>query len=109
MRSKCRTAESRTASIGTAEKHDLKPVLANIAREEGLQVRLVSDTPPDPASMTDWVLIATSPDAFNAENLSVAEAIEPTPGFSLWTDQFNNLLDVLKSSPVEEIKRLVSE
>ena len=88
---------------------DLKPVLANIAREDGLQVRLVSDTPPDPASMTDWVLIAATPDAFNAENLSVAEAIEPTPGFSLWTDQFNNLLDVLKSSPLEEIKRLISE
>ena len=51
---------------------DLKPVLANIAREEGLEARLVSDHPPDPASMTDWVLIAASPDAFNAENLSVA-------------------------------------
>jgi hypothetical protein len=53
--------------------------------------------------------MGASPDAFNAENLSVAEPIEPTPGFSLWTDQFNNLLDVLKSSPVEEIKRLFSE
>jgi hypothetical protein len=29
-------------------------------------------------------------------------------GFSLWTDQFNNLLDVLKTSPVEEVKRLIS-
>ena len=87
---------------------DLKPVLANIAREEGLQVRLVSDHPPEPASMTDWVLIATTPEAFNNEALAVAETIDPTPGFSLWTDQFNNLLDVLKASPMEEIKRLIT-
>jgi hypothetical protein len=32
--------------------------------------------------------------------------IEPTPGFSLWTDQFNNLLDVLKSNPLEAFKGL---
>jgi hypothetical protein len=87
---------------------DLKPVLANIAREEGLQARLVSDHPPDPASTTDWVLITATPEAFAADSLAVAEPIAPTPGFSLWTDQFNNLLDVLKSSPVEEIKRLIA-
>jgi hypothetical protein len=85
---------------------DLKPVLANIAAEEGLQIRLVSDLPPDPGSMTDWVLMAAQPAAFDAEVLAVAEPIAPTPGFSLWTDQFNNLLDVLKTSPLAEIKRL---
>ena len=85
---------------------DLKPVLANIAAAEGLQVRLVSDHPAEPASMTDWVLLASTADPFKAEALAVAEPIEPTPGFSLWTDQFNNLLDVLKSSPLEEFKRL---
>ena len=85
---------------------DLKPVLANIAAAEGLQVRLVSDHPAEPASMTDWVLLAATADPFKAEALAVAEPIEPTPGFSLWTDQFNNLLDVLKSSPLEEFKRL---
>jgi hypothetical protein len=85
---------------------DLKPVLANIAAAEGLQVRLVSDHPAEPASMTDWVLLAATAEPFKAEALAVAEPIEPTPGFSLWTDQFNNLLDVLKSSPLEEFKRL---
>jgi hypothetical protein len=87
---------------------DLKPVLANIAAAEGLQVRLVSDHPAEPASMTDWVLLASTADPFKAEALAVAEPIEPTPGFSLWTDQFNNLLDVLKSSPLEEFKRLLT-
>jgi len=85
---------------------DLKPVLANIAAAERLQVRLVSDHPAEPASMTDWVLLAATADPFKAEALAGAEPIEPTPGFSLWTDQFNNLLDVLKSSPLEEFKRL---
>jgi SAM-dependent methyltransferase len=87
---------------------DLKPVLANIARDEGLQARLISDHPPEPASMSDWVLLAATAEALNGEALTVAEVIEPAPGFSLWTDPFNNLLDVLKTSPVEEVKRLIS-
>ncbi len=85
---------------------DLKPVLANIAAAEGLQIRLVSDHPPEPASMTDWVLISRSDAPFAAEALAVAEPIAPMPAFSLWTDQFNNLLDVLKTNPIEEIRRL---
>ncbi|MGE5713586.1 MAG: spermidine synthase, partial [Betaproteobacteria bacterium] len=85
---------------------DLKPVLANIAAAEGLQVRLVSDHPAEPASTTDWVLLSATAEPFKAVELAVAEPIAPTPGFSLWTDQFNNLLDVLKSSPLEEFKRL---
>jgi len=87
---------------------DLKPVLANIAREEGLQARLVNDDPPEPASMTDWILIAATPEALNGEALAVARAIDPSPGLSLWTDQFNNLLDVLKTSPMEQFKRLLA-
>jgi len=86
---------------------DLKPVLANIAREEGLRVRLISDHPPEPASMSDWVLLAATPEALNGAALTVAEVIEPVPGFSVWSDHFNNLLDVLKTNPVEEFKRLL--
>jgi hypothetical protein len=37
----------------------------------------------------------------------VAEPIDPNPQFSLWTDQFNNLIDVLKSNPVDELRRLI--
>jgi len=85
---------------------NLKPVLANIAAAEGLQIRLVSDHPDEPASMTDWVLLAATAEPFAAEALQVAEPIEPPAGFSLWTDQFNNLLEVLKTHPVDELKRL---
>ena len=88
---------------------DLKPVLANIAQAEGLQARLVSDHPPEPGSMTDWVLISATARPFEAEALATAEPLVPVAGFSLWTDQFNNLIDVLKTSPLEELQRLLSE
>ena len=87
---------------------DLKPVLANIAAAEGLHARLVSDHPPEPASMTDWVLMSRTVAPFSAEALAVVEPMAPTPAYSLWTDQFNNLLDVLKTNPVEEIRRLIA-
>ncbi|MGZ9076014.1 MAG: spermidine synthase, partial [Burkholderiaceae bacterium] len=89
---------------------DLKPVLANIAQANGLTVRLVTDSPGDDssASITDWVLLAKSPAAFDDARLAeVVEAIEPNPHLSLWTDQFNNLIDVLKSNPINELRRLV--
>jgi hypothetical protein len=88
---------------------DLKPVLANIAQSLGLEARLVSDSPTGSgsASMTDWVLIARTAAPFAHELLDVATPVEPNPAFSLWTDQFNNLLDVLKSSPLAEFWRLV--
>jgi len=89
---------------------DLKPVLANIAEANGLAARLVTDSPGDDssASITDWVLLARSSTAFDNERLAeVVEAIEPNPHFSLWTDQFNNLIDVLKSNPINELRRLI--
>ena len=89
---------------------DLKPVLANIAQANGFEARLVTDSPGDdsPASITDWVLLARSSTAFVHERLAeVVETIEPNNHFSLWTDQFNNLIDVLKSNPINELRRLI--
>ncbi len=86
---------------------DLKPVLANIAHAEGLTAKLVSDEPEGggSASTTDWVLIARDPRAFDDAALAArVEDIAPNPAYSLWTDQFNNLLDVLKSRPLEALK-----
>ena len=89
---------------------DLKPVLANIAQANGFEARLVTDSPGDDslASITDWVLLARSSTAFAHERLAeVVETIEPNNHFSLWTDQFNNLIDVLKSNPINELRRLI--
>jgi hypothetical protein len=90
---------------------DLKPVLANIGAATGLAVRLVSDAPSDEsgASSTDWVLIARDERVFDAPPLADrVEELDPHPEFSLWTDQFNNLLDVLKSRPLAELKSLLT-
>jgi len=89
---------------------DLKPVLANIGAVSGMTVRLVADSPSEEsgASSTDWVLMAENESAFEDPKLAErVEAIDPNPAFSLWTDQFNNLLDVLKSHPLDAIKSLV--
>ena len=72
--------------------------------------RSYADSPGDDssASVTDWVLLARSPAAFTDQRLAeVVETIEPNPSFSLWTDQFNNLIDVLKSNPLNELRRLM--
>jgi len=86
---------------------DLKPVLANIAQATGLTARLVSDSPEDDrtASSTDWVLLAREAGVLDVPQIATrAEPLEPVPEFSLWTDQFNNLLDVLKVRTLEELK-----
>jgi len=90
---------------------DLKPVLANIGVAAGLAVRNVADAPSDEsgASGTDWVLIAKDASVFGHPTLAKkVKAIDPRPEFSLWTDQFNNLIDVLKKRPLAELKSLLS-
>jgi hypothetical protein len=90
---------------------DLKPVLANIGAATGLAVRLISDAPSDEsgASNTDWVLIARDAKVFDHPTLAEkAETIDSRPEFSLWTDQFNNLIDVLKTHPLTELKSLLA-
>jgi SAM-dependent methyltransferase len=89
---------------------DLKPVLANIAEATGLAARLVSDSPEDDraASSTDWVLLARNAAVLDDPGLAGrAVPLPPVAGFSLWTDQFNNLLDVLKVRPLDELKSLL--
>ena len=89
---------------------DLKPVLANIAAATGLTVRHVADSPTDDtlASSTDWVMLSRDPKAFAVGELAKrAEPLAAAPQMSLWTDQFNNLLDVLKTRPLDELKALV--
>jgi spermidine synthase len=89
---------------------DLKPVLANIGAALGLTVQHVADSPAEGsiASSTDWVLLARDPALFEAAPLAGrAQALQPAPQMSLWTDQFNNLIDVLKSRPLDDLRELL--
>ncbi|HXF45746.1 MAG TPA: fused MFS/spermidine synthase, partial [Burkholderiaceae bacterium] len=89
---------------------DLKPVLANIAAALGLVAVHVADSPSEEsgASSTDWVLLAVDAAALSHPPLAArSERLAPQPGLSLWTDQFNNLIDVLKTRPLAALKDLL--
>ncbi len=87
---------------------DLKPVLANISNALGAYVRLVSDPGDAVISSTDWVLIARDPTPFAGPLSLRGEPLVPRKDMSIWSDQFNNLLEVLKTHPLDDLKDLFS-
>jgi len=76
----------------------LGPVVKRIADEMGLKVTLIEDDAKDSdLSSTDWVLVARKKTLF--EHPDIAEytsEVEDIPGLPVWTDDFNNLLQILK-------------
>jgi SAM-dependent methyltransferase len=76
---------------------NLKPVVQMLADARGFHTAWVRDTYQDDTTASDWVLLTKDksfllkPDILNATYL-----IPPEPGWRLWTDDFNNLLQVLK-------------
>jgi len=78
---------------------DLAPVVGQLAAVRGLIARVVHVARDDARlySQSDWILM-TRDGAFFArpEIASAAKTIEPRPGLRLWTDDYNNLLQVLK-------------
>ena len=82
---------------------NIAPIVASLAAEFGLSAVLISDLPaseegPDYwTSSTDQVLVTANRKLLEAEKIrSAAKEIEVPPGFRVWTDDFNNLLRVLK-------------
>ncbi|MCS6944206.1 MAG: fused MFS/spermidine synthase [Sutterellaceae bacterium] len=89
---------------------DLQPVLANIAAALGMAAVHVADSPSEEsgASSTDWVLLAEDAATLARPPLAArAEPLAPRPELSLWTDRFNNLLDVLKTTPWHALRSLL--
>jgi hypothetical protein len=79
----------------------LPPVVARIAREQGMQATLVSDNGKegdDDHTTTDWVLLSRDPAALEAPEIKAAapEAPEEKPGWRTWTDDYSNLVQILK-------------
>jgi SAM-dependent methyltransferase len=83
---------------------DLVPVVERLAAEFGMTAVMVTDISPDDAtnedywvSSTDQILVTKNPQLLAAEPIrSVAEPIPPHPGFRVFTDDFYNMLRVLK-------------
>ena len=80
---------------------DLAPVVAMLATEAGYEAILIAHRPaqPGPMSRSDWVIVTRSrallDDALIASRRS---EIAPIPGLEPWSDDFNNLLPVVRAS-----------
>jgi spermidine synthase len=80
---------------------DLAPVVRRLADSLGLHARLVSHLPTEEEyslySSTDFVLVTADPGLFERPELvDVAEEIRISRKVSVWTDDFNNLLEALR-------------
>jgi hypothetical protein len=82
---------------------NIAPIVASLATEFGLSAVLISDLPGDEegpnywTASTDQVLVTANRKLLEADPIrSVATEIPVPPGFRVWTDDFNNLLRVLK-------------
>jgi SAM-dependent methyltransferase len=81
---------------------DLIPVVARLAEELKLHAVLVSDDPEDEdktiRSRSDWVLVSRDPQALAADAIVEAGATpaEDRPDWRTWTDDYSNLIQILK-------------
>ena len=81
---------------------DLIPVVARLAREEGAHAVLIQDDPDDDdasgRSRSDWVLVSRSPKALEHPEITQRGAAPPQerPEWRAWTDDYSNLIQILK-------------
>jgi len=77
---------------------DLVPVVEALAHAHGLAAVLVADDGSDTGvSTSDWVLLSRDPAALDKPLIADATtAITPRRDWRVWTDDFNNLVQVLK-------------
>jgi hypothetical protein len=81
---------------------DLIPVIARLAREHGAHAMLVRDDPDEEEdsrrSRSDWVLVSRDPAALEREAIVERGAVEAEdkPEWRTWTDDYSNLIQILK-------------
>jgi SAM-dependent methyltransferase len=82
---------------------DIAPVVERLAAEFGMTAVLVSDSPESNTgadywvSGTDQIIVSKNARLMGAEPIrSVAQPLPPHSGFRVWTDDFYNLLRILK-------------
>jgi SAM-dependent methyltransferase/MFS family permease len=79
----------------------LIPVVARIAKQEGVHAVLVNDDPDDEdeslRSRSDWVLVSRDPAALQRAPIAAgAQEAEDRPEWRTWTDDYSNLIQILK-------------
>jgi MFS family permease/SAM-dependent methyltransferase len=81
---------------------DLIPVVARLAKEQGAHAVLVRDDPDEEEdyrrSRTDWVLVSRDPAALKRPAIVERGAAPPEdrPEWRTWTDDYSNLIQILK-------------
>lgn len=81
---------------------NLVPVVARLAKEEGAHAVLVTDDPEEDdqsrRSRTDWVLVSKSRAALEAPKIVEGGAVpaEDRPEWRTWTDDYSNLVQIVK-------------
>jgi SAM-dependent methyltransferase len=76
----------------------LAPVVKRIADEYQLHVALITDEAEDnELAKTDWMLVSRNTKLLERKDIAqVTAEITEIPGLRLWTDDFNNLFQILK-------------
>ena len=76
----------------------LAPVVKQIADDLQLHTALISDDAEDTSySKTDWVIVTRDKALLEKEGIAKKTSeIDPIPGLRMWTDDFNNLYQILK-------------
>jgi SAM-dependent methyltransferase len=76
---------------------DLKPVLLAIAEKHGLEYAFIHETGEEGGTTSDWVLMTYyKPFILKKEIVESTEPVAPQPDWRLWTDDYNNLIQVFK-------------
>ena len=78
---------------------NLVPVVAGLAQAHGLHMIHIADEG-EGASRSDWLLLSDRRESLQHPTLTdAAIEVEVRPDWRLWTDDFNNLVQVLKPLP----------
>lgn len=79
---------------------DLVPVVGRIAKENGAHAVVVYDLggEDDDKTQSDWVLVSRDPKALEAPQIKTAKPVAPEerPEWRTWTDDYSNLVQILK-------------
>jgi hypothetical protein len=77
---------------------DLTPIVRQLADDVGMTALRVVDEPESGSYLyrSDWILVTSNEDFIVALKKNGAQTIEQKPGLTPWTDDYNNLLQILK-------------